>query len=108
MSEQEETINVEEETVEEKDWTEEFKVAGDELVNTVKSLLHEATVRRIVVRNEEKNINLEIPLALGVVGIALLPVWSALALIAALVTDCTVLVERSEKSPESVEAAPEG
>ena len=50
-------------------------------------------------KNEAKRINFEFPLALGVVGIALLPVWAAVALIAALVTDCKILVERVEKEP---------
>jgi len=101
---QEEKINVEEEPMkEEKSWTEEFVVAGNEIWGTVKKLAHEATMRRIVIRNEEKGINLQVPMLVGVAGIALLPVYSAIALIAALVVDCTILVERSaekEKEPE--------
>jgi len=80
-------------------WTEEFTVAGEELVAKVKQLVHETSVRRIVIKNEAKRIHFEIPLALGVVGIALLPVYSAVALIAALVVDCTIVVERVEKEP---------
>lgn len=99
-----EKIDVEEEptveTAEEgKSWTEEFTVAGEDLVAKVKELIHETSVRRLVIRNEARRINFEFPLALGVVGIALLPVWSAIALIAALVTDCKILVERVEKEP---------
>lgn len=98
---QEEKINVEEEATEEKSWTEEFVVAGNEIWATVKKLANEATVRHIVIRNEEKGINLKVPMLLGVAGIALLPVYSAIAVIAALVVDCTILVERSiEKEPE--------
>jgi hypothetical protein len=41
---------------------------------------------------------------LGVAGIALLPAWSALALIAALVTECTIVVVKSEKAPEQADA----
>lgn len=105
---QEEKIHVEEATEEEKtSWSEEFVVAGNEIWDTVKKFAHEATVRRIVIKNEEKGINLEVPMLLGVTGIALLPVYSAIALIAALVVDCTILVERSvEKEPE-VEVAAE-
>ncbi len=90
-------IPVDEETTrqsEQANWTEEFVVAGEELVGMVKKLIHETNVRRLVVKNEARRIHLEIPLILGVAGIALLPVYSALALIAALVTDCTILVER--------------
>ena len=104
---QEEKINVEEETVEEKSWTEEFVVAGNEIWETVKKFANEATVRRIVIRNEEKGINFQVPMLLGVAGIALLPVYSAIALIAALVVDCTILVERVEKKVPEVEVATE-
>lgn len=97
-----ENIEVEEETTEneseEKKWKAEFKVAADELVETVKRLVHETNVRRIVVKNEAKQINLSVPLLAGVAGIALLPVYSALALIAALVTECTIEVVRVEKT----------
>ena len=81
-------------------WTEELKVAGKDLLDTVMSLVHEATVRRIVIRNADKRILFEIPIVLGVAGIALLPVYSALALIAALVADCSILVERAEEAPK--------
>jgi hypothetical protein len=84
-------------------WTEEIRVAGEELVKTVKQLMHEATVRRVVIRNADKRILFEIPIVLGVAGIALLPMWTALALIAALVADCSIVVERAEKSPASAE-----
>ena len=67
-------------------------------------MAHEATVRHLTIRNEKHGVNLHIPLALGVVGIALLPFYAAIGLIAALVTDCTVTVERfeKEKAPEDV------
>jgi len=103
-----EKINVEEETVEEVEkeagegsvWTEEFVVAGSEVVEFVKNLIHEATVRRIVIKNEKKDFHFEVPLLLGVGGIALLPAYAALGLVALLVTDCSILVTRDEKEPE--------
>ena len=101
-----EKIEVEEESMKEeaadsngKSWTEEFTVAGEELVVKVKQLVRETTVRRIIIKNEAKRINFEIPLAVGIVGIVMLPVYAALALIAALVTECTIVVERVEKEP---------
>jgi hypothetical protein len=102
-----EEIHVEEEPAAEEQagnervWTEEFVVAGRDLLDTVMNLVHEATVRRIVIRNADKRILFEIPIVLGVAGIALLPVYSALALIAALVADCSILVERVEETPKS-------
>ena len=87
------------------DWTEEFTVAADELIGVVKSLVHEATVRHIEITNEKYDINLHIPLAVGVAGIFVMGWYAALALIAALVTECTIRVVRIEPAPE--EKAPE-
>ena len=106
MAKKKEEVPVEEETMEEegKNWQEEFTVAGEELLTFVKKMAHEATVRHLVIRNEEYGVNLHIPLGLGVVGVALFPVYAAVGLIAAMVTSCTVTVERigepEEKSPE--------
>jgi hypothetical protein len=81
-----------------KTWTEEFTVAGEELVDTVRRLVREVGVRRIIVKNEQKRVLFEIPLVLGVAGIAFLPIYASLALIAALVADCTITVERVAES----------
>ena len=99
-----EEINVEEDEMDDgSQWTEEFVAAGAEIVDVVKRLIHEAGVRRVVVKNDEKRIHLELPLWLGVAGIALLPFYAALAVIAALLVDCTILVERD--APKEKEAA---
>jgi CBS domain-containing protein len=76
--------------------TEEFKVSGDVLVAKVKELVHEGNIRRVIIKDNEGKTLIEIPLTLGVVGALLLPVWAALGAIAALVTDCTVVVEKIE------------
>jgi hypothetical protein len=79
-----------------KTFTEEIQTTGEELVARVKELVHEGNVRRVIVKNEEGKTLIEIPLTLGVVGALLLPVAAALGAIAALVTDCTIVVERVE------------
>jgi len=105
----EEEIRVDEDVVEEESeeksqqWVEEMKVTGDELLGTVKKLVKEAGVRRIVILNKNQKVFLEIPLVLGLAGIALLPAYSAIALFAALVADCTILVERGGEKPEEAE-----
>ena len=92
-------------------WTEEFVAAGEDLVNFVKSLMHETAVRRVVVKNEARNINLSLPLAVGLPGIALGILWApfiaAVAVVGALMIDCTITVERvaEEKEPEVTLAA---
>jgi len=76
--------------------SEEFKVSGDGLLAKVKELMHEGCVRRITIKNEQGVTLLVLPLAWGLVGAALWPVWAAIGAMAALVTSCTILVERVE------------
>lgn len=74
--------------------SEEFKVSGDGLLAKVKELVHEGNVRRIIIKNENGHTLMEVPLTIGVVGVALLPIWAAIGALAALATDCTIVVER--------------
>jgi hypothetical protein len=81
---------------EEKTWTEEIRVAGEGLVAKVKELVHEGNVRRITIKNEKGEVVVEFPLTLGVVGALLVPTLAAVGAVAALVTNCTIIVEREE------------
>jgi hypothetical protein len=67
------------------------------LLAKVKELVHEGNVRRVITKNEEGKTLIEVPLTLGVVGAVLLPVWVAIGAIAALVTDCAIVVEKVEE-----------
>jgi len=80
--------------------TEEFHVSGDTLVAKIKELVQEGNVRRVVLKNEEGKILIEFPLTLGVVGAVLAPQLAAIGAIAALVTHCTVVVEKVEQQAE--------
>ncbi len=74
--------------------TEEHKVSGRNLLQRVKEIVHEGNVRRITIKNSEGKSVLEIPLTLGVVGALLIPVWAAVAAVAALAADYTLVVEK--------------
>jgi len=78
--------------------TEEFTLDGEKLVSTVKELVRQGNVRRISVRNREGRSLIDIPLTAGVVGALLLPTLAALGTIAAIVTECSIVVERVEPS----------
>jgi len=81
----------------EKRRTEELNVSGEKLVSTVKELVHQGNIRRITVKNRDGKSLIEIPLSLGVVGVLLLPTLAALGAIAALVTECTIVLERCDE-----------
>jgi hypothetical protein len=75
---------------------EEFRVSGEEVIKKIKELIKEGNVRRIIIKNEEGKTLVEFPLTLGVVGAALLPMWAAIGAIAALLTRCTIVIEKRE------------
>jgi Domain of unknown function (DUF4342) len=79
----------------ERTYKESFKVAADQLVDAVKKLLHEGNVRRVIIKHDGRTI-VEFPLTIGVVGTVLAPVLAAVGAIAALLTECTLEVERTE------------
>jgi hypothetical protein len=82
---------------EEKTRIEEYKVTGDELVHKVKEIVHEGNIRKISIKTEGGKTLLEFPVTVGVVGVVLLPLWAALGAAAALITDCTIAVEKVEE-----------
>ena len=81
---------------EEKIRKEEFAISGEKLVSTVKELVRQGNIRRVTIKNKEGKTLIEIPLTFGVVGAVLLPTLAAIGAIAALVTECTIVVEKVE------------
>lgn len=77
--------------------TEEFRVNGDDLLKKVRQIIAEGNVRRITVRDKKGKNLVELPLTVGVVGAVLAPILAAVGAIAALVTECTIVVEREEE-----------
>ncbi len=75
-------------------YTEEIKVTGGKLLETVKNVVRAGNVRRVVVRNAAGRTVLDVPLTAGVAGAVLLPFWAALGGLAALASHYTVVVER--------------
>jgi hypothetical protein len=73
---------------------EEFQVTGEKLIGKVKELIHEGNIRRIIIKNEEGKVLIEVPLTLGVIGAVLAPVLAAVGAIGALVMNCTIVVEK--------------
>jgi len=73
---------------------EEFKVSGDEVVKKVKELIKKGNARRIIIKNESGETLVEIPLTFAVIGAVIAPILAAVGALAALVTKCTIVVEK--------------
>jgi hypothetical protein len=88
----------------ERTWWETIKVEGGELLERVKELIHEGNVRRIVIRQGDRSVA-EFPLTVGVVGTVAAPMLAAVGAIAALLTNCSIQVQR--EAPAAVKAEPD-
>lgn len=84
------------------DFVEEVHVLGKDLVDKVKSLIHEGNVRRIIVKDEHGNTFVEIPVTVAAVSVVLAPVLAALGAISALVAKFTIVVVRAEDKRSGV------
>ena len=76
---------------------EEIKVAGRDLVERVKQLIHEGSIHRLIIKNEEGHTLIEVPITIAAVGAIAAPVLAAVGAIAAMVTHCTIVIERREQ-----------
>ena len=74
--------------------TEQFVVNSENLIGKIKQLLHEGNVNKIIVKNEKGAILLEIPITIGLIGFVIAPWLAALGAIAAIATNCTIIVEK--------------
>jgi hypothetical protein len=82
--------------------TEKIDVKDDHLVERVKELVHEGNVRRIIIKDSDGRTVIEVPVAVGVVGLLIAPAMAAIAALAAVAADYSIEVERA--SPESTDS----
>jgi Domain of unknown function (DUF4342) len=85
-----------------KGW-ETFKVKGEDLLKRVKQIVHEGNVRRVVIKQDARTV-VEFPVTVGVVGALAAPVLAALGAVAALLTECTIEVEREAPAKKAEKA----
>lgn len=75
----------------------EFKVKGEDLLAKIKELIHQGNISRIIIKNEEDKVYLEIPVTVGLIGALLLPVLAAIGALAALAANFTIEVIKREE-----------
>ena len=79
----------------ESSFTESFKVAADQLVDGIRKILHEGNVRRVIIKQDGR-IVVEFPMTVGVVGAVFAPILAAAGALAAVLTECTIEVQRTK------------
>jgi len=75
---------------------EEFRLQGEHLLQKVKEIIHEGNVRSITIKDKDGNIVVVLPMTVGVIGTVFLPTLAAVGAAAALLTDCSISVERKD------------
>jgi Domain of unknown function (DUF4342) len=73
-----------------------FKVSGDEIMTKIKEIIREGNARRIIIKNDKDETIMEFPVTIGAIGAVLAPMFAAVGVIAALATDCTIVVEKRD------------
>jgi hypothetical protein len=76
-------------------FTESFKVAADQLVDAIKQIIREGNVRRVIIKQDGRTV-VEFPITIGVIGTVFAPMLAAAGALAAVLTDCTIEVERTK------------
>ena len=77
-----------------------FSINGEALHGKIKELIHEGNVTRITITDKSGKEIMSFPLAVGLFGVLLAPIFAAVGAIAALATECTITVEREVKDEE--------
>jgi uncharacterized membrane protein len=88
---------------------EEINVAGNQLIERLNSLVQEGNIRRLIIKESNGRTLLEVPLTLGVVagtGVAFFaPFLAAIGVIAALVAQVQIVIERYEDPADAAKEA---
>lgn len=75
-----------------------FNINGEDLLNKIKELIKEGNVRKITINDKAGKELMSFPVTVGVVGVLLAPVLAAIGALAALITECTITVEKEENA----------
>ena len=92
--------------MQEQTFKESFKVATDQLVDALKKIVHEGNVRRVVIKQSGQTV-VEFPMTIGVVGTVFAPMLAAAGALAAVLTDCSIEVERTVPADDTKKRGPQ-
>jgi uncharacterized membrane-anchored protein YjiN (DUF445 family) len=87
----------------ERTWREKIEGTTDQILTQIGKLLDEGNIRRVVVKQKGRTIA-EFPLTIGVVGTVLAPLAAAIGALTAVLTDCTIEVEKTTPPADTTEA----
>jgi hypothetical protein len=84
-----------------------FNISGENLLKKVKELFNDVNVTKVTIADKNEKEIISFPVSIGIVGVFLAPIFAAVGAIAAIATDCKIIVERKEEEPKAQETAKE-
>lgn len=77
-----------------------FNISGENLLKKIKELFNETNITKITIADKHEKEIISFPASIGIVGVFLAPVFAAVGAIAAIVTECKIIVERKEENQD--------
>lgn len=88
-------------------YKETFNVSGENLLKKVKELFNDVNVTKVTIADKNEKEIVSFPVSIGIVGVLLAPAFAAVGAIAAIVTECKIIVERKDEAPKEEANEPE-
>ncbi|MCK5087080.1 MAG: DUF4342 domain-containing protein [Melioribacteraceae bacterium] len=79
----------------------EFKVKGKELLKKIEELIREGNIRRIIIKDADGKVFIEIPLSIGVIGVIAAPVVTAIGALAGVVANFKIEIIKTDQTEEA-------
>lgn len=80
-----------------------FQINGENLLQKIKEIIAEGNVSKISISDKHGKEIMSFPVTIGAIGLILAPVFAAIGAVAALLTECTITVERNTNKEEDKE-----
>ena len=72
-------------------------MSGEKILAKIKELIKGGNARKIIIKNEKDETIIEIPLTIGAVDVLLAPTLAAVDAVAALLTNCKIVVVKQRR-----------
>lgn len=79
-----------------------FNISGENLLKKVKELFNDVNVTKVTIADKNEKEIISFPVSIGIVGVLLAPVFAAVGAIAAIVTECKIIVERKDDEKQDI------
>lgn len=84
-------------------YKETYNISGENLLKKVKELFNETNITKVTIADKNEKEIISFPVSIGIVGLFLAPIFAAVGAIAAILTECKIIVERKDDVPKATQ-----